>query len=215
MKNAALRYNGRVKIGTSVKSILALGIALGAFVASASARDDVLRNLRNTASSRNYYWAWTNPWLNDGVPNGDDRLVVWDGQTPRPKPTDSVKLGSTYQKFAGGTTCAHQLCGLVCRCRNLALGSVLRRQPGWAYGGNQIPMEGVRRASGVQLAHGSALLHQWLRTGILSVQIIRRKPECHPTDTGRNGRAVRNGHRRLNRKAEAVSDAARVVYGLA
>lgn len=102
MKNAALRYNGRVKIGTSVKSILALGVALGAFVASASARDDVLRNLRNTASSRNYYWAWTNPWLNDGVPNGDDRLVVWDGQVPRPKPTDSVKLGSTYQKFAGG-----------------------------------------------------------------------------------------------------------------
>ena len=94
--------NNKGVVWMSVRPVLLLGVAFGAFGASASVRDVVLRNLRETAASKNYYWAWTYPWLDHGNPNGDSRLVVWDGQMPRPKPTDLVGLESRYQKFAGG-----------------------------------------------------------------------------------------------------------------
>ena len=79
-----------------------LGLAMAVCQVRASNRDDVLGRLKEVASSPNYYWAWTYPWIGNRMPTDDMRHVVERDGRLFPKPTDEVKLESIYQKYADG-----------------------------------------------------------------------------------------------------------------
>lgn len=65
-------------------------------------KDEVFSQLQTTASSTNYYWAWTYPWIDHGKWSGDSRFAVIEGAGVRPKPTEEVSLQSVYQKYSDG-----------------------------------------------------------------------------------------------------------------
>jgi len=77
-------------------------LAIGVSCAEASFKDDVFLQLRETAASTNYYWAWTYPWLNHGDARGDGAHADRKDGRVFPKPVGSVKLATGYQRFAGG-----------------------------------------------------------------------------------------------------------------
>jgi len=78
---------------------MAIGIA---FAGIACPREDVLVQLRRTAASENYYWAWTIPWLDHWRANGDPSHVLEKDGRFLPKPMREVRLESVYQRYTGG-----------------------------------------------------------------------------------------------------------------
>ena len=70
--------------------------------APATAKERVFAKLKAVAASPNYYWAWTQPWLNHWGWAGDRRHVVEENGKFRPKPLADVRLECEYQKYAGG-----------------------------------------------------------------------------------------------------------------
>lgn len=62
----------------------------------------VLAQLKTTAASGGYYWAWTHPWLNPWPMNGDRSFAVEKNGTFTPKPQSEVNLTCGYTKFTDG-----------------------------------------------------------------------------------------------------------------